>query len=154
MKKILLITVCLVFTCYFLINVEKIILTHFGTKQWDLFKSDYKYKFSSFNPKEGFKKIGVYEFSWNGRCNYYLHNKKMNKLFKYQADDIIVSNKWKYVNDSIFEINEAEYKILYFKKDSIVLLWNNPEWLDTLILIPSPTRIEIGKNYGGVDSPR
>jgi AAA15 family ATPase/GTPase len=152
MKKIVfaLIGISLMFLFY--LNKERYILSHLNTMHWDLYKSQYKYKFSTYNPKESFRKEGVYVFSWDGECNYYLHNIRRNKLFKYQADDVEVSNKWKYINDTTFDLNGDKYKILYFKKDSIVLLWNNRNWLDTLILVPSPIRIKIGKSNGGVDS--
>ena len=154
MKKIVfaLIGISLMFLFY--LNKERYILSHLNNMHWDLYKSQYRYKFSTYNPKESFRKEGVYVFSWDGECNYYLHNIRRNKLFKYQADDVEVSNKWKYINDTTFDLNGDKYKILYFKKDSIVLLWNNPNWLDTLILVPSPIRIKIGKSNGGVDSPR
>jgi hypothetical protein len=149
MKKIILISSIFITTLsiYYYVNKEKIFVSRFENCQWDLYKSDYKLGYN-----DGFHKVGVYEFSWDGGCEYYLHDKKKNKLFKYQADDIEIPNRWAYVNDSTFDINGGKYKILYFKKDSIVLLWNNPNWLDTLILVPSPIRIKIGKSNGGVDS--
>ncbi len=122
------------------------ILTKFGTVQWDLYKSYYKDKVSSnnkFNPKINFHKVGIYEFSWSGKCEYYLHNFRKNKLFKYKADDVYYTNRWNFFNDSTLDINGFKYKILYFKKDAIALLWNNPNWVDTLILVPSSNHFEV-----------
>ena len=142
MKKVILIfnIFIVIFCIYYYVNKETILISRFGSYQWNLYKSDYKLGY-----KDGFHKVGVYKFNWNNECDYYLHDIKKNKLFRYQANDVVVSNRWKYVNDSTFDINGYKYKILYFKKDSIVLLWNNPNWLDTLILVPSPVHIEIGK---------
>ena len=118
-------------------NKERIILTNLSTKQWDLYKSYYKYFGNNkMGAKEIFRKVGIYELSWNGKCEYFLYNYRKKKLFKYQADDVISDHIWEYKNDSTFILNGDSLKIMYFKKDSIVLLWNNPQWLDTLILVP------------------
>jgi hypothetical protein len=149
-KYILSFAIIIIFFCtYFSFNKEKIVLSRFNSLQWNLYKSNSKNKilsnYNKYNLNSNFHKVGVYEFFWNGECEYYLHDYKKNKLFKYQANDIEVSNKWEYINDSTFDINGYKYKILYFKKDSIALLWNNPNWLDTLILVPSPVHIEVAK---------
>jgi len=146
MKTKIIVILVVVFTFIILIgniifkNKEKIILTKFGTTQWELYKSHYRNIVSSnysFKPSKYFYRVGIYELSWNGKCDYYIFNNRKQKLEKYHADDIVTNNIWKYKNDSTFMLNGLDYKTLSFKNDSIVLLWNNPNWLDTLILVRS-----------------
>lgn len=122
---------------FFYRNKENIILTRFGTTQWDLYQSYYKYGITSKDSSTNFKRVGVYELSWNNECYYYIFNNRKQKLQRYEADDVITSKTWKYENDSTFMLNGYAYKTLSFGHDSIVLLWNNPNWLDTLILVRS-----------------
>lgn len=75
-------------------NKENIILTGFGTTQWDLYKSYCKEIVSSnyaFKLGKMFHEVGVYELSWDGRCNYYLVNQHQ-ELERFKVSDVITSN--------------------------------------------------------------
>ncbi|UTA66511.1 hypothetical protein [Emticicia sp. 21SJ11W-3] len=136
--KLLSIIIILAVVSIFYFHKETILITRFGTTHWDLYKSDYKtFKHQFKKPNEIFQKEGVYELSWDGDCNYYLYNHRKDRLEPFEVDDVITSHTWKYENDSTFMLEGYKYKTLSFTPDSIVLLWTNPNWIDTLILVRS-----------------
>lgn len=73
-------------------NRKNIILTKFGTTQWELYQSYYKYGISS-KSRTNFQMVGVYELSWDGKCYYYIYNNRKKKLRRYEADDVITKKR-------------------------------------------------------------
>ena len=79
-----------------------------------------------------------YEFSRNGSCRYYYYarteGKAVRKLFPF--DDVIVSNSWNFVNDSIIDINGYKYSYK-FVNDTLLKLSNIRFLSDSFTLMPS-----------------
>lgn len=76
-----------------------------------------------------------YKFSKTGDCNFYYYHhyakKRLNTVYVFNDIDIIVSNKWKMLKDSI-QIRANKYYIIRYNSDSVFLTATGT---DTMVLI-------------------
>ncbi len=76
----------------------------------------------------------AYLFTSEGNCFFYMYNfynkQRTDSVFRYDYDDVIVSNTWSAHGDSILIANGARFKVLVFDKDSIEIINNS----DTMVL--------------------
>jgi len=66
-----------------------------------------------------------YRFPSNGKCYFYyynFYNKKItDSVYKYDFGDVVVSNTWSTVGDTILIANDISYRVLNFAEDSVVI---------------------------------
>lgn len=66
-----------------------------------------------------------YEFKENGGCRYYYYTKTEGKVLRklFPFDDIVITEAWKFVNDSIIIIQDFHYRYRFIN-DSLLELVN------------------------------
>jgi hypothetical protein len=77
-----------------------------------------------------------YKFTSDGDCFYYFHELQVTdtirKLFDF--DDVIVTNKWKFQNDSTINILGWDYLYRFIGSDTIVLIFSKRKSDSTVIV--------------------
>ena len=78
-----------------------------------------------------------YKFNDDGSCYYfyyYFYNKaRTDSVFRYNDDDVLVSNTWTIKGDSILNIRGISYKLISYSMESIILKHSNRN--EALVLI-------------------
>jgi len=92
------------------------------------------YKFWDITSQPGYS----YKFSNTGECRYYYYRYKdgkgIRKLFPF--DDLIVTEKWNFVNDSIIKIQDFTYKFKFIN-DTLIRCISSKRLNDTSYLTVS-----------------
>jgi len=66
-----------------------------------------------------------YRFMKDGKCDFFYYNfrdkKRINTVFRFDFDDVIVSKTWLLQNDNTLNIQGINYNITCYNQDTIVL---------------------------------